>query len=272
MLTTFKTLLSQKKQLTKDVFLFRFQLVEPKEIHFKAGQYLILKINDKSRLYSIASPDTQKNSFEILVEIIEGGLGSTYLSNLKVGEEAVFQGPAGMFRLKENPRPKIFLVTGTGIAPVRSIIKSEIKKLRDEEIKEENNFNFSISQFPNFFLFWGLRYFSDVYFLNELKQLAIDNQQFQFHICLSREENLQMLPEEDRKYFVLGHIQDSLESVIIGCNQLKSEKNLANSNQPQSILTNFDYYLCGSRQVVEALRQYLEQKGVPASQVFFEKF
>ncbi|MFN4212960.1 MAG: FAD-binding oxidoreductase [Microgenomates group bacterium] len=306
MLTTYKTLLSQKKQLTTDVFLFRFQLIEPRQINFKAGQYLILKIGDKSRLYSIASPDWQKDTFELLVQTVEGGVGSTYLLNLKIGEEAIFQGPAGMFTLKDSPtgapRPKIFLATGTGLAPVRSMIKSEIKKLRYEEIKklsneaikEENkNPNFSISHFPNFYLFWGLRYFSDVYFLEELKEIektieikkieskkfaGVNNPNFSishflnfsFKICLSREKNLEMIPEEDRQYFAVGHVNEAMEREI---KKIESKKFGGNPTFLISQFLNFfDFYLCGSRQVVESLRQYLEEKGVPASQVFFEKF
>ena len=248
MITSFKTLLSRKKQLAKDIFLFRFQLLEPKEIDFKAGQYLILKINDQSRLYSIASPNFQKDSFELLMEIIEGGLGSTYLSNLKIGDQAVFQGPAGVFTLKESPRPKIFLATGTGLAPIRSMIKSIL------------NFKFKI---PNLYLFWGLKTYQDTYLFEELKQLSNESMdKFTFKICLSQEKNLELIGNEDREYFAPGRIQNSLESVIFGNNQLKSEENLAN----------FDYYLCGSRQVVESLRQYLEEKKVPKEQIFFEKF
>ena len=229
MLTNFETTLSQKTQLSSNVCLFRFDLEEPKEITFKAGQYLILKIPSGeglvSRLYSIASPDTKKNSFDLTVEIVPGGLASSYLSDLKVKEAVVFQGPAGMFGLKENNRPKIFLVTGTGIAPVKSMLES---------------YQLPVTSYQ---LFWGLKTYKDVYLLDELKR-------FNLKICLSREKNLDIIPEKNRKYFEIGHV----------------DKCLTENFQ------NYDFYLCGRRETVESLKQFLLGKNVLQENIIFEKF
>ena len=245
MLSTYKTILSKKIQLTSDVYLYHFDLLEPKEITFKAGQYMILLIplekNSHTtlmrphssciygemarRLYSIVSPDTIKNSIEFIIEIIPGGLASSYLYNLKVKDEVVFQGPAGMFGLKENDRPKIFLATGTGIAPVRSMLES---------------YQLPVSSYS---LFWGLKMYKDIYLFDELKK-------FNPKICLSREQNLDMIPKTDRKYFGLGHVDQCLEKQ----------------------LTNFDFYLCGRREIIESLRQFLIKKDVLRENIYFEKF
>lgn len=231
MLSTYKTILSQKTQLTVDVYLYHFDLIEPKEIDFKAGQYLMLKVPSEkgpvSRLYSIASPDTVKSSFELIIGIIPGGLASNYLSSMSKNTEVIFQGPAGMFTLKENDRLKIFLTTGTGIAPILSIIKSNFPPIK-------SGFNFQ--------LFWGLKSYKDVYLFDELKQ-------FNPKICLSREQNLNMVPEVDKKYFKLGHVD---------------------SYSP--LLTTVDYYLCGGRNIVESLKQFLLGKNIPQENIFFEKF
>jgi NAD(P)H-flavin reductase len=231
MLLTYKTLLSKKTQLTADVCLFHFNLFEPKEIKFNPGQYIVLKVpSDKgpiSRLYSIASSNTVKNSFELIVEIVPSGLASNYLFNLKENNEIIFQGPAGAFGLKENKKEKIFMVTGTGIAPILSIIKS--------------NFPQSKAGF-NFQLFWGLKTHKDVYLFDELKK-------FNLKICLSREQNLEMIPEIDKKFFGLGHID---------------------SYSP--LLTTADYYLCGRRETTESLRLFLINKGVLPENIIFEKF
>ncbi len=237
MLFTYKAILSQKTQLTADVYLYHFDLLDPKEITFRAGQYLMLKVpSDKgpvSRLYSIASSPAEKNSFELIVQIIPGGLASNYLSGLKVKDEVVFQGPAGMLGLKENDRPKIFLATGTGIAPVRSILK---------------NFQFSIF---NFQLFWGLKNYQDVYLLDELKE-------FNPKICLSREKNLEMIPENDKKFFELDHVDSCFGKQF--------------DNETMKQLNNYDFYLCGRREVVESLRLFLINKGVLQENIVFEKF
>ena len=236
MLLTYKTILSKKSQLNSDTYLYHFDLLEPKEINFEVGKYLIINIlTDKgsvSRLYSIASSAAEKNSFELIIQIIPGGLASSYLSNLKVKDEIIFQGPAGMFGLKENDRQKIFLTTGTGIAPVKSMLES--------------------CPFPvtSYRLFWGLKTYRDVYLLDELKQ-------FNLKICLSREKNLDIIPMGDKKYFELGHV-DSCFNQYIENWKLKIE--------------NFDYYLCGRRQIVESLRQFLIAKNVPKENIYFEKF
>ena len=102
MLSTYKTLLTKKQQLNSSTYLYHFDLIEPKEIIFIPGQYVILKVPSEkgpvSRLYSIASPNTKKNSFELIIEIIPGGLASNYLFSLKENTEVVFQGPAGLFK------------------------------------------------------------------------------------------------------------------------------------------------------------------------------
>lgn len=229
MLLTYKTILSQKTQLNSDTYFFRFNLLEPQEIKFRAGQYLMIKIpTDKgpiSRLYSIASSDSEKNNVEFIIQIIPGGVASSYLFALKVKDEVVFQGPAGLFELKENDHQKIFLVTGTGIAPVRSMLAS--CKLPVD----------------NYQLFWGLKTFKDVYLFDELKK-------FNLKICLSREQNLNMIPESDKKYFELGHVDNCLIRQI----------------------ENSDYYLCGGRNIVESLKQFLLGKNIQRENIHFEKF
>jgi len=244
MLSIYKTIFSKKSQLNSNTYLYHFNLFEPKEIIFKPGQYIILKVPLEkgyiSRLYSISSSNTEKNSFELIVETVLGGLGSGYLSSLKEGVEVNFQGPAGMFELKKNERDKIFMVTGTGIAPIRSMINSKF---------EIRNSKFS--------LFWGLKNYKDVYLLNELKGYKLKVASFDFKICLSREQNLDMIPEEDKKYFFLGHIDSCFEKLF---------------TNHYSLITVNEFYLCGGRNIVESLKQFLLSKNVPKENVIFEKF
>ena len=237
MLLTYKTILSKKSQLNSNTYLYHFNLIEPKEIIFKPGQYVMLKVpSDKgpvSRLYSIASPNSNRNSFELIIGMVPGGLASNYLFSLKEKTEVIFQGPAGMYGMRENEKEKIFLVTGTGIAPILSMIKSEYKI---------SNVKYQI--------FWGLKNYEDVYLFNELKK-------FNIKICLSREQNLNIIPEVDRKYFQIGHVDTCLEKQIL--------------DTKYSIL-NTDFYLCGGRLIVESLKQFLLAKGIPLENIIFEKF
>ncbi len=245
MLTTYKTAFLSKKKLDGNVYLFSFSCQEPDQINFIPGQYLLLHVPQtdgtiRRKHFSITSPLAQKSSFDFLVKIVPGGIASEYLITLKEGDEVVLEGPAGMFVLKENDKDKVFLATGTGLAPVRSIIKSQISNLKSQ-----------------IFLFWGIRTLEEAYFLEEFKQLSQANNNFTFVVCLSREQNLDKVREEDRKFFFLGRVTEAYEK------------------NPQSAIRNpqsSDFYLCGDKAIVELMRQFLLAKGIPPESITFEKF
>lgn len=236
MLTTYKTILSQRTQLSSDVYLYHFDLIEPKEILFTAGQYLTIKIPTEkyvaSRFYSIASPTDKKGTLSFIIQIFPGGLASNLLSSLKIGDELILYGPTGTFNLKETNRHKVFLATGTGIAPIISILDS--------------------SQLPlsEYRLFWGVKTYADVYLFDKIKK-------FNPIICLSREKNLEMIPESDHRYFNLSHVDVAMEKQVG-----KSDGQISAN----------EFYLCGGAEVVESLRQGLLAKNIPRENIFFEKF
>ena len=124
----FKTTLINKQQLAPDIWQFRFQLDNPPELNFAPGQYLILIMGEQRRLYSIASSDSLKDNFSLIVRLLPDGVGSNFLRSLEIDGRAFFQGPAGFFTLRSQDKPKIFLATGTGIAPIRSQIFSLLEK------------------------------------------------------------------------------------------------------------------------------------------------
>lgn len=240
MINKYNARLIEKKQLTKDVFWFKFALKEPEVLNFKAGQYLIFEtLDNQSRLYSISSSDYIKNNFELVIQVVQNGAASNYFANLKTGKIVSFQGPAGIFNLQTENRHKIFLATGTGIAPIRSMILS----LLNPKLLITNY------ELPIIRLFWGLKTRDDVYFFDEFKKFSADNQNFNFKICLSREKKLERL---DDKYFMLGHINDELLKLKV-------------KNQ-------FEYYVCGSRHIVSSIVDFLKEQGIFKENIFFEKF
>lgn len=242
MVQTFKASLSQKTRLTADVWQFRFDLKEGQDIEFEAGQYLIIHVPTNGteiarRLLSIITPQNNKNHFELLMKYLSGGVISEYFTNLDIGEEVEFQGPAGRFTLFPSQKDKILLAAGTGIAPIKSIILSQ----------------------PNFkyHLFWGLKTLKDLYFLEEFKALSEKYPNFKFTICLSRENDLSQINKETQKFFQKGRVNEAFDNFIL--------------NTSYHIL-NSDYYLCGDRAVVESLKQYLLDKKISHDNIFFEKF
>jgi NAD(P)H-flavin reductase len=86
---------------------------------------------------------------------VPGGPGSTYLFGLQEGSPTTFKGPVGSFTLRENLRDVLFVATGTGIAPIRSMLWSLARRDSPRRVT----------------LFWGLRSERDLYYLDELDRL-----------------------------------------------------------------------------------------------------
>jgi len=149
--------------LKGNVCLLKFRMAGFKLV-FLPGQYLIFKAPKDMgfvlRLYSIASSAKVSDGFEILLEVIPSGAGSSFLNSMEINKEVEFTGPAGQFTIKDPLKKKIFLVTGTGIAPVRSMI---------------------LSGTENYELYWGMKTFLDLYLLEEIKHYENKT------ICLSKE-------------------------------------------------------------------------------------
>lgn len=121
--------LEGKKELTPLIHLITFRLSPP--IQFKAGQYITLKIplgNEMfDRPFSIASPPSGNNSFQLLVKLIPGGLASTFFENAAIGTSIEISGPDGSFHIKNTDRPIHFIASSTGIAPFRAMIGDLLK-------------------------------------------------------------------------------------------------------------------------------------------------
>lgn len=109
-------------------FFIETPFAEP--FHFKPGQFVTLdlpiheKKNKRWRSYSIASAPDTTNLFELVIVLVDDGLGTNHLfKNVKVGDEIIYRGPAGVFTLPDEVNHNLYLIcTGTGIAPFRSMI------------------------------------------------------------------------------------------------------------------------------------------------------
>ena len=84
---------------------------------------------------------------------------------------------------------------------------------------------------------------------------------------MSREENPDAVPEQDRKYFSFGHVDKEINNLCSTPNQ--SRINRDGSGQA---LKDTDFYICGGREVVESLKSRLVEKGISQENIYFEKF
>lgn len=154
-------------------------LLNPSEISFKPGQFISFEVAKKGfplpavRPYSIASPPGRQDRLTLVLNLVPGGPGSTYLFSLCEGDRTIFKGLAGSFYLKDDAaKDLLFVATGTGIAPVRSMIMAQLERGTSQTVT----------------LFWGLRSQRDLYYQDEFAALARQFPQFSFITTLSQPE------------------------------------------------------------------------------------
>lgn len=166
-----------KQQFTEDVIELEFETPQP--FNFVAGQFVTLKIADKIppcfRAYSIsAAPKKDGNTFATCLKVVPGGRGSNWLNSLKIGDKLEFFGPSGKLTFNTPPEKlALFIATGTGITPMKSIIEDELNKGNTQKMH----------------LLFGLRYIKDVFYKEHFENLAKSHPNFTVTMSLTRPEN-----------------------------------------------------------------------------------
>jgi NAD(P)H-flavin reductase len=105
---------------------FEFESIDWKP-GFVPGQFLSLTRNEITRAYSIASPP-DSNTIALCANLVQDGRFSPFLFAMQPGDEVDFKGPYGAFIMKRPPSDSIFVATGTGIAPFRSMLLSGLDR------------------------------------------------------------------------------------------------------------------------------------------------
>lgn len=114
----------KKEQWTPKVYFL--QLSWEKQFTFTEGQYVSFLIHQHRRPLSIASASTD-DQLDFVIDVSPQGICSKFIEAAQVGDSVRYLAPYGRFVLDENDsRPRLFIATGTGIAPIRSHIKHAI--------------------------------------------------------------------------------------------------------------------------------------------------
>ena len=164
------------RTLTHDVREIELTLREPGEIAFAPGQFVSFEIErpgfpvPATRPYSIASSPSSRHAIQLVLNHVPGGPGSEYLFGLREGDMTTFRGPVGAFTLRDSQRDLLFVATGTGIAPIRSMLWSLADASSPRGIT----------------LYWGLRSERDLYYQDELTRLGETMPHFSLVTTLSR--------------------------------------------------------------------------------------
>jgi Na+-transporting NADH:ubiquinone oxidoreductase subunit F len=164
------------------------------------------------------------------------GQMSSYLFNLKPGDEVVISGPYGDFFAKETDNEMIFIGGGAGMAPMRSHIFDQFKRIGTKR---------KVS-------FWyGARSMREAFYVEDFDSIAQANESFSWHLALS--EPL----EEDNWTGLNGFIH-----------QVLYDNYLEDHPAPEDC----EYYICGPPMMNDAVIQMLTDLGVEPENIMFDDF
>jgi CDP-4-dehydro-6-deoxyglucose reductase, E3 len=144
-------------------------------VEFRPGQFVSLLAPSRPELekrsYSIASAPLGTDTLELAVTRVEGGAFSNLLHELRPGDTLTGLGPEGLFtRAADDPRPALFVGTGTGLAPLRSMAAAALQTSKSA---------------PLTFLL-GFRHEVDILYRAELERWAAEHPTVTVHVTLSR--------------------------------------------------------------------------------------
>ena len=231
-------------ELTKSVWLspqtkhLEFHVAGVEQFRFAPGQFISIKQPKPdgkvhTRAYSIASPPRTDATFDLCLNRVENGFLSNWLCDLKIGTNVQFHGPHGLFVMREPRTDAVFIATGTGIAPIRSVVQWLFAE-------PERN------QHHEYWLVFGTRYEDSLYYREEFEGIQTQNPNFHYVPTLSR--------CGDRWQGCRGYVQDHVRQIVAGRENMRA-------------------YICGLRQMVNANREMLKSEfGWEQRQIVFERY
>jgi len=199
-----------------------------------------------TRAYSMANYPDEKGVIMLNVRIASPpprapagtppGKMTSYLFSLKPGDEVTISGPFGEFFAKDTQTEMIYVGGGAGMAPMRSHIFDQFRRL---------NTNRSVS-------FWyGARSLREAFYVEDFDAIASEHTNFKWHLALS-----EPLPE-DEWTGKTGFIHQVLYD-----NYLKDHQ------APEDV----EYYLCGPPMMLQACMDMLDSLGVEQDNILFDDF
>jgi CDP-4-dehydro-6-deoxyglucose reductase, E3 len=154
-------------QVADDVVIAQLKLPANERLQFLAGQYIdfLLKGGER-RSFSMANPPHADELIELHIRHVPGGSFTDHVfAKMKERDILRLEGPLGSFFLREDSiKPMVFVASGTGFAPIKSIIESALHRKVERPMV----------------LYWGGRRPKDLY-LNALAQKwALEHRHFRY--------------------------------------------------------------------------------------------
>jgi Na+-transporting NADH:ubiquinone oxidoreductase subunit F len=197
------------------------------------------------RAYSMASYPEENDIIMLNVRIatppprIAGappGIMSSYIFNLKPGDKVTISGPFGEFFARETKNEMIFVGGGAGMAPMRSHIFDQLRR-----IKTDRKLTF----------WYGARSLREMFYVEDFDMLQAENKNFSWHIGLSEPK-----PEDNWT----GHV-GFIHNVLF-------ENYLKDHPAPEDC----EYYLCGPPMMNSAVIKMLTDLGVERENIMLDDF
>jgi Na+-transporting NADH:ubiquinone oxidoreductase subunit F len=232
----FQAIVEDARMLTHDMREIRLRLADPTGIDFRPGQYVQVQVPTRTgpvhRAYSISSSPDEPGVVELVVRLIPGGVGSTYMHSVQPGEPVKFTGPFGEFVLSADPQTEVVCVAGgCGVAPTMSIIHYMLKRWPERRCT----------------LFFGVRTQDDLFYQDEFEQIRRQWPGFSVHCALSEPERAGEWDGET------------------GFVHLSVDRHLDGTTPRQA-------FLCGPPPMIEATERVLRDKDVPPRMIFYENW
>ncbi|MFW7377304.1 MAG: NADH:ubiquinone reductase (Na(+)-transporting) subunit F [Oligoflexus sp.] len=197
------------------------------------------------RAYSMASYPEEKGIIMLNVRVATPppnapkappGKMSSFIFNLKPGDDVTISGPYGEFFAKETANEMVFVGGGAGMAPMRSHIFDQLKRLKS---KRKMTF------------WYGARSKREMFYVEDFDMLQRENSNFKWHVALS-----EPLPEDNWDGYT-GFIH-----------QVLYENYLKDHEAPEDI----EFYLCGPPMMNKAVIDMLHSLGVEDDNIALDDF
>ena len=213
--------------------------------HFNIWQYESIVEETVVRAYSMANYPLEEGIIMLNVRIasppprtqgLPPGKMSSYIFNLKPGDEVTISGPFGEFFAKETEAEMVFIGGGAGMAPMRSHIFDQL-----ERIKTKRKITF----------WYGARSLREMFYVEDFDRLAAEHDNFEWHVALS--DPL----DEDNWKGDTGFIHNVLH-----------ENYLKDHEAPEDC----EFYMCGPPMMNQAVINMLQDLGVEDSNIMLDDF
>ncbi|SFB83108.1 Na+-transporting NADH:ubiquinone oxidoreductase subunit F [Marinospirillum celere] len=212
---------------------------------FNVWKYVSKVTEPTIRAYSMANYPEEKGLVKFNIRIatpppgrddLPPGIMSSYVFSLKPGDTIDVMGPFGEFFAKDTDAEMVFIGGGAGMAPMRSHIFDQLKR-----IKTNRKITF----------WYGARSLREAFYVEEFDKLAEENDNFEWHLALS-----DPLPEDNWTGYT-GFIHNVLY-----------EHYLKDHPAPEDC----EYYMCGPPMMNASAVKLLEDMGVEPENVLLDDF